>query len=493
MGKPTGFLEYKRNAGGEKAPAERINNFNDFHIHISEKERQTQGARCMNCGVPFCQSGVVIKGMTSGCPLNNLIPEWNDMVYHQKQDMALERLLKTNSFPEFTSRICPAPCEYACTCGLNGDPVTIKENEYGVIENAFAQGLMSPKPPKVRTGKSVAVVGSGPAGLAAAEDLNKRGHSVTVFERSDRAGGLLMYGIPNMKLEKDVVERRIKLMEEEGIIFKLNSDIGKNVKAESIMRNFDAVILACGASAPRDVNVNGREGKGIYFAVDYMTNITKGQLDKNYDTSKFMSAKDKNVLIIGGGDTANDCLGTVLREGCKNVYQLDINPKKPVTRAENNSWPEWPVVYKIDYGQAEAIAKYGHDPRIFASSCMEFILDENKNLKQARIAQVIKKPSKKARYEIVPVEGTERIIDVDIALIAGGFAGSESYLTKEFKVEVDARTNVKTEKGSYATNINKVFTAGDMHRGQSLVVWAIKEGRGVAKEVDKFLMGYTNL
>ena len=493
MGKATGFLEFERKSGGETGPKERIKHFQDFHEHLLKREQEQQAARCMDCGVPFCQSGMMIKGMTSGCPLNNLIPEWNDLIYLEKPDRALGRLLKTNSFPEFTSRVCPAPCEAACTCGLNDTPVSIKENEWSIIENGYANGLIQPNPPKVRTGKKIAVVGSGPSGLAAADQLNKRGHSVVVFERNDRVGGLLMYGIPNMKLEKNVIERKINIMKAEGIEFVINADIGNSIKAEKLIKEYDSIILACGASNPRDIKVPGREGKGIFFAVDFLKATTKSLLDSELKDGKYISAKGKNVLVIGGGDTGNDCVGTSIRHGAKSVVQLEMMPKPPVERADNNRWPEWPKVLKTDYGQQEAIAVFGRDPRLYETTVTEFVLDKDGNVVKAKIVKLEKKVDKSGTASFGHVKGSEKIIDVDLVLIAAGFVGAESYVAQAFKVDLNERTNVKTAENSFHTNAPKVFVTGDMHRGQSLVVWAIKEGRSVAREVDETLMGYTNL
>ena len=492
MGKATGFLEFERKSGGETAPKDRIKNYNDFHEHLLKREQQQQAARCMDCGVPFCQSSMMIKGMTSGCPLNNLIPEWNDLIYLEKPERALGRLLKTNSFPEFTSRVCPAPCEAACTCGLNDTPVTIKENEWSIIENGYASGLIQPNPPKVRTGKRIAVVGSGPSGLAAADQLNKRGHSVVVFERNDRVGGLLMYGIPNMKLEKNVIDRKVNMMKAEGIEFVTNADIGNTVKAEKLMKEYDCVILACGASNPRDIKASGREGKGIYFAVDFLKATTKSLLDSGLKDGKYISAKGKNVLVIGGGDTGNDCVGTSVRHGAKSVVQLEMMPKPPTERTDDNRWPEWPKVLKTDYGQQEAIAVFGRDPRIYETTVTEFVLDKDGNVTKAKTAKLEKKTDKTG-VAFVPVKGSEKTIDVDLVLIAAGFVGAEAYVTQAFKTELNERTNVKTAENSFHTSVPKVFVTGDMHRGQSLVVWAIREGRSVAREVDETLMGYTNL
>jgi glutamate synthase (NADPH/NADH) small chain len=494
MGKMTGFLEYERETSKETAPKERIKNWKEFHTPLSEEEQRTQGARCMDCGVPFCQSGMMIGGMVSGCPLNNLIPEWNDLVYTGNWQQAFNRLKKTNSFPEFTSRVCPAPCEAACTCGLNGDPVTVKENERAIIEKAYREGYASVKPPTVRTGKKIAVIGSGPSGLAAADQLNKRGHSVTVFERSDRIGGLLMYGIPNMKLEKWVIDRKVDIMMQEGVTFVTNTDIGKNYKASKIMKEFDRVILACGASNPRDIGVPGRDAQGIHFAVDFLKATTKSLLDSNLEDGNYISAKDKHVIVIGGGDTGNDCVGTSIRQGCASVTQLEMMPKPPVKRAENNTWPEWPRVLKTDYGQEEAISVFGSDPRIYQTTVKEFIKDgEGKVCKAILVNLEAKKDENTGRTMMVPVEGSEKEVPADLVLIAAGFLGSQSYVADAFGVELNERTNVATEPGSYKTNIEKVFTAGDMHRGQSLVVWAIREGREAARQVDENLMGYTNL
>ena len=494
MGKATGFLEYERKNAAVEEPLKRIRHFNEFRTPLPLEEQQKQGARCMECGVPFCQNGAMLAGMASGCPLHNLVPETNDLVYSGNWKQAYERLTKTHSFPEFTSRVCPALCEAACTCNLNGKPVSTKENERAIIEHAYEMGWVQPQTPKIRTGKKVAVVGSGPSGLAAAQQLNRRGHSVTVFERHDRIGGLLRYGIPNMKLEKSVIDRRVRLMEEEGVIFKTNVNVGVDVKAAKLLKDFDRVVLCCGASNPRDIKVPGREAEGIYFAVDFLKGVTKSLLDSDLADQKYISCKDKKVMVIGGGDTGNDCVGTAIRLGASSVVQLEMMPKAPDQRAANNSWPEWPRVCKTDYGQQEAIAVFGHDPRIYQTTVKEFIADDKGRLKKAVLVKLqSKKDEKTGRMMMVPVEGSEWTVEVDVVLIAAGFLGSQKYVTDAFKVDLTPRTNVATEAEKYQTSVKNVFTAGDMHRGQSLVVWAIHEGREAAKAVDESLMGYTNL
>lgn len=494
MGKPTGFMEYNRQTAEAVAPKERIKNFNEFHTPLSKEEQQKQGARCMACGVPFCQAGMEIMGMTSGCPLHNLVPEWNDLVYTGNWEQAYNRLKKTNNFPEFTSRVCPALCEAACTCGHYGESVSVKENEHGIIENAYEQGYAAAKPPKVRTGKKVAVIGSGPAGLAAADQLNKRGHSVTVYERDDRVGGLLMYGIPNMKLEKQIIDRKINVMKEEGIEFITGVNVGKDIKAAKLLKEYDRVILACGAKNPRDIKAPGRDAKGIYFAVDFLSATTKSLLDSDLKDNKYISAKGKKVVIIGGGDTGNDCVGTSIRHGAASVVQLEMMPKAPDTRAEDNPWPEWPKVCKTDYGQEEAIAVFGQDPRIYQTTVKEFLKDKNGNLSGLVTVKLeSKKDEKTGRMMMVEVPDSESKMEADMVLIAAGFLGTEKYVADAFGVKLNERTNVETAKEQYETNVKNVFTAGDMHRGQSLVVWAIHEGREVAREVDASLMGYTNL
>ena len=494
MGKATGFMDYDRRDAECESPKERIKHFREFHTPLSKEEQEIQGARCMACGVPFCQAGQMIAGMASGCPLHNLVPEWNDLIYHGNWEEAYYRLKKTNNFPEFTSRVCPALCEAACTCNLDSEPVSTKENERAIIETAWQEGWVKPQIPRVRTGKTIAVVGSGPSGLAAAQQLNRRGHSVTVYERSDRPGGLLRYGIPNMKLEKSVIDRRIRLMEEEGVKFVLNTNVGKDIKAEDLLKQYDRVVLACGASNPRDIKVPGREAKGIYFAVDFLGMVTKTLLDSNFEKVPYELAKGKHVLVIGGGDTGNDCVGTSVRLGAKSVTQLEMMPKPPVERAANNPWPQWPRVLKTDYGQEEAIAVFGHDPRIYQTTVTEFIADKKGNVCKAKIVDLkAQKDEKTGRMMMVPVEGSEKVIPADLVLIAAGFLGSQKYVTDAFHVAINGRTNVETKPDAYATSVPRVFTAGDMHRGQSLVVWAIREGREAAKAVDESLMGYTNL
>ena len=494
MGKPTGFLEYNRQLSKSEKVKDRIKHFNEFHERLSKEEQRKQGARCMECGVPFCQSGMTIKGMTSGCPLNNLIPEWNDLIYTNNFAQAYHRLIKTNCFPEFTGRVCPALCEASCTCSLNNEAVSIKENELSIIETAFEQGYVTGDEPKIRTGKKVAIIGSGPAGLSAAYDLNRRGHLVTVYERDDRIGGLLMYGIPNMKLEKKYINRRISLMEKAGVTFVTNTDVGRDGKATKLLKEYDSILLACGASNPRDIKIEGRDAKGIYFAVDFLKATTKSLLDSNLEDNNYINAKGKHVIVIGGGDTGNDCVGTSIRHGAKSVVQLEMMPKLPDNRLDSNPWPQWPRVCKTDYGQEEAIEIYGSDPRLYETTVKQFVKDKDGNVAKVVCVKLTSvKDETTGKMTMQPIVGSEFELQADLVLIAAGFLGSQSYVTKAFGVEVDDRTNVKTVDGTYKTNLANVFTAGDMHRGQSLVVWAIREGREAAREIDCHLMGYSNL
>jgi glutamate synthase (NADPH/NADH) small chain len=490
MGKPTGFLEYLRELPQDRPAAERIGDWNEFHLRMPEENLRKQGARCMDCGVPFCHTGSLLSGMASGCPINNLIPEWNDLIFRGLWREAIERLHKTNNFPDFTGRVCPAPCEGSCVLGTIEPPVTIKNNEYTIIEKAFAEGWVVANPPTVRTGKKVAVVGSGPAGLSAAAQLNKAGHSVTVFERADRVGGLLMYGIPNMKLDKSVVKRRIDLLAQEGVTFQTGVEIGKNYPVDKLKQEFDAMIICTGATKPRNLPIEGRQLKNVHFAMEFLHANTKALLDKTQD---FISAKDKNVIVIGGGDTGTDCVGTSIRHGCKSVIQLEIMPKPPVERAADNPWPEWPKVYRQDYGQEEAQHKFGADPRVYLTTAKKFESDENGAVKAVHTVEITWERNDKGQFIPKEVPGTEQVRSAELVLLAMGFLGPEQELLEQLGVERDTRSNVKASHGSFATNLKGVFAAGDVRRGQSLVVWAINEGRGAARECDRFLMGATNL
>ncbi|SHK72811.1 glutamate synthase (NADPH/NADH) small chain [Clostridium cavendishii DSM 21758] len=488
MGKSTGFLEYDKELAHVREPLERIGDFNEIHGMLSKEKQEIQGARCMDCGIPFCQSGIILNGAVSGCPINNLIPEWNDLIYRGKWKEALNRLKKTNNFPEFTGRVCPAPCEAGCTAGINGPSISIKENECSIIERAYAEGYIKAQVPEIRTNKKIAIVGSGPAGLSAADQLNKLGHNVTVFERYDRVGGLLMYGIPNMKLDKNIVQRIIELMKEEGINFITNTNVGKDYDVDSMIKEYDAVILACGASKARNLDVPGRDLKGVHFAVEFLRANTKSLLDSNLEDENYISAKDKNVIVIGGGDTGTDCVGTSLRHGCKSLVQFEIMDKLPLERAANNPWPQWPRIHKVDYGQEEFEALYGKDPRVYGINVKKLEGDEDDNLLKVHTVDVKWEKSQNGRYSIIEVEGTERIWEADLILLAMGFVGTEDYISKAFGVELDKKNNIKAEYGCFRTNVDKVFVAGDARRGQSLVVWAINEGRAVAEKVHDYLL-----
>ncbi len=486
-------MEFERELPPDRSPRERVRDWKEFHDHTPDEMLQKQGARCMDCGTPFCQTGMILAGAASGCPINNLIPEFNDLVYRGLWRDALDRLHKTNNFPEFTGRVCPAPCEGACVLGIIEPPVTIKNIEFSIIEKGFAEGWVVPRPPAHRAGKKVAVVGSGPAGLACADQLNKAGHLVTVLERADRIGGLLVYGIPNMKLDKqDIVKRRIDILAAEGIEFVTNANVGAGYPAEKLRNDFDAVVLCCGATQARDLPAEGRDLAGIYPAMEFLSTNTKCLLDGT-DVPPGLSAKDRDVVVIGGGDTGTDCVGTSIRQGCRSITQLEIMPRPPEARAANNPWPEWPKIFRTDYGQEEAVSIFGADPRVFCTTAKKFTGDKGGRVAKIDTVQVEWASDGKGRYVPKDVAGTEKVIPAQLVLLAMGFLGPEKPLVEALGLKTDERSNVKAEYGRFATNVPGVFAAGDMRRGQSLVVWAINEGRAAARECDRYLMGSTNL
>ena len=493
MGKPTGFMEYERELPADRSPVERANDWEEFHQHFSDSKLQEQGGRCMDCGIPFCHTGTLISGMASGCPINNLIPEWNDLVYRGLWREALERLHKTNNFPEFTGRVCPAPCEGSCVLGITNPPVTIKNLECSIVDRGFAEGWVVPHPPEKRTGKKVAVVGSGPAGLSCAAQLNKAGHAVTVYERADRIGGLLMYGIPNMKLDKAIVQRRVDLMAQEGVTFVTNTSIGSDIPAAQLQEDFDAIVLCGGATKPRDLPAEGRDLNGIHFAMEFLHANTKSLLDSDHADRAYISATDKNVIVIGGGDTGTDCVGTSLRHKCKTLTQFEILPQPPLERQPDNPWPEWPKILRVDYGQEEAEARFGADPRIYLIQTERFVGDTNSNVKELHTVEIEWGKNENGAFIPKPLPGTEKVWPADLVLLAMGFLGPEDPVLEQLGVERDPRSNAKAEYGRFQTNVGGVFAAGDIRRGQSLVVWAFNEGRGAAREVDRYLMGSTEL
>ena len=493
MGKLTGFMEYERREDPGRDPHTRVRDWQEFHDHLPEATLKEQGARCMDCGVPFCHTGQMLPGGASGCPINNLIPEWNDLVYRGQWREALARLHKTNNFPEFTGRVCPAPCEGSCVLGISDPAVTIKSIESAIIDKAFEEGWVVPEPPATRTGKKVAVVGSGPAGLACAAQLNRAGHMVTVFERDDRIGGLLMYGIPPMKLEKSVVDRRVKLLSEEGITFVTSTNVGKNYPTEKLRKQFDAVVLCGGATRARDLPVEGRNLHGIHYAMEFLLKSCKSLLDSNFQDGQFISAKDKHVVVIGGGDTGTDCVGTSMRHGCRSLVQFEILPRPPDERAGDNPWPQWPRIYRMDYGQEEVAARFGADPRTYRTVTKRFVGDKSGNVKELHTVQIEWVKGTDGRLTMKEVAGTEKVWPADLVLLAMGFLGPEKEgLLAELGVKLDDRTNVVVGPDKQ-TSVPGVFAAGDMARGQSLIVWAIQEGRAAARGVDQFLMGETLL
>jgi glutamate synthase (NADPH/NADH) small chain len=491
--KARGFLKYQRETAEERPVGERIHDWQPLHLHLADEKLRNQAMRCMDCGIPFCHKGTILNGMTTGCPLNNLIPEWNDLIYRGQWKQAYERLHKTNNFPEFTGLVCPAPCEAGCTLGIHDPPVTIKSIEYAIIDKAFEEGWVMPPTPDRRTGRSVAIIGSGPAGLACAEQLNTAGHSVAVFERDDRIGGLLMYGIPNMKLDKGIVQRRVNLMAQGGVEFVTNTEIGRDVAAETLLIDFDAVVICTGAGQPRDLPVPGRDFEGIHFAMDYLGPNTKSLLDSQHGDGQYISAEGKDVVVIGGGDTGTDCVATALRQGCQSLTQFEILSKPPLSRMPDNPWPQWPKIYKLDYGQEEALQIYGADPRTYSIMTKEFLGDDDGRVEAIRTVQIAWHGNGHGRPRLEELAGTEKIWPAQLVLLSMGFLGPQQTLLDQFGVDRDARYNAWAEYGSFHTNVEGVFAAGDARRGQSLVVWAITEGRGAAREVDRWLMGETNL
>jgi glutamate synthase (NADPH) small chain len=478
MGKHTGFQEFDREAEPYRDASTRLIDFKEIYTPHDKAHLHTQAARCMDCGVPFCQSD-------DGCPVYNLIPEWNDLVYHDRWRDALDRLHKTNNFPEFTGRVCPAPCEGACVLGVTNPPVTIKNLECSIIDRGFDEGWVVANPPQNRTGKRIAIVGSGPAGLSAADQLNKAGHLVTVYEKDDRPGGLLMYGIPNMKLDKSVVQRRVNLMQDEGIEFRLNADVGRNLDAKMLVEQHDAVLLATGALVPRDLPIPGREGKGIHFAMEFLSASTKSLLDSNHEDGNYISARDKHVIVIGGGDTGTDCIGTALRHDCKSLVNFELLPRPPENRAKDNPWPLWPKIYRIDYGHMEATEKFGDDPRVFSVMSREFLLDDNGTLTGVTTVAVDE--------ELQEVPGTTRTWAADLIFLSMGFLGPERYISEDLELALDDRGNFLADNATYRTSVQKVYATADCRRGQDLVVRAINEGREAAREIDRDLMGSTLL
>jgi NAD(P)H-dependent glutamate synthase small subunit len=485
MGKPTGFMEFTKKNVPYRDAAERLNDFNEIFTQPDDEHLRIQGARCMDCGVPFCQSD-------SGCPIDNLIPEWNDLVYQGRWHEALERLHKTNNFPEFTGRTCPAPCEGACVLGITDPPVTIKNIENAIIDRGFAEGWVRAQVPRVRTGQKVAIVGSGPAGLAAAEQLNRAGHSVTIYERADRIGGLLMYGIPNMKLDKNVVDRRVKLLADSGIEFVTGADVGRNVDPAQLQADNDAVLLTVGATLPRDLDIPGRGLAGVHFAMEFLTANTRSLLDSNLEDGNFINAKGKHVVVIGGGDTGADCIGTSLRHGCASLINLELLDQPPEDRAADNPWPLWPKILRTDYAHEEAAERFGADPRSYAIVSKAFGDDGNGNVAKVEAVRV-KWRSNKRGPRMTEIKGSKEAMQADLVLLAMGFLGPEAYLGDALNIERDARSNFKAEHGKFQTNVPGVFAAGDCRRGQSLVVWAINEGRGAARAVDAHLRGTSRL